>query len=275
MCTLVDDYFSDERYHLLSVCGLVNTHNAAGRMLLMNLANFNQFEREMIAERTRETLQHMKAQGIRLGPAPYGYEYATQLDDKGRRRLVPLASEQALIARFAAAKAAGNGFTKIARQLNAEGIAARLGGPWCGRVISVILQREGKHTVGPRKPYPPRVQLRYDKPTAAAKARAWRVEGLSLRQIGVRLRKEGLAPLRKGPWHPASVAELLRYRAQSDRTSAAQRAGELRAEGLSLREVGVRLAMEGHTPERGGIWHPAQVHALLASATAAESAGSL
>jgi DNA invertase Pin-like site-specific DNA recombinase len=46
---LVDDYFSDERYHLLSVCDRVNTHNAAGRMLLLNLANYNQFEREMIS----------------------------------------------------------------------------------------------------------------------------------------------------------------------------------------------------------------------------------
>src|SRR6185295_9263519 len=65
VCTLVEDYFSDERYHLLSLCGMVNTHSAAGRMVLMNLANFYQFERELISERTRDALQHMKAQGIR------------------------------------------------------------------------------------------------------------------------------------------------------------------------------------------------------------------
>jgi len=73
VCTLVSDYFTDERYHLLSVCGMINTHTAAGRMLVMNLANFNEFERAMISERTRDAMQHMKAQGIRLGPAPYGY----------------------------------------------------------------------------------------------------------------------------------------------------------------------------------------------------------
>src|SRR4051812_39565245 len=50
VCTLVSDYFIDENYHLLSVCGLVNTHSAAGRMLLMNLANYNEFERAMISE---------------------------------------------------------------------------------------------------------------------------------------------------------------------------------------------------------------------------------
>ena len=45
VCTLVADYFSDERFHLLSLCGMVNTHSAAGRMVLMNLANYAQFEK--------------------------------------------------------------------------------------------------------------------------------------------------------------------------------------------------------------------------------------
>jgi len=32
VCSLVEDYFSDERFHLLSLCGMANTHTAAGRM---------------------------------------------------------------------------------------------------------------------------------------------------------------------------------------------------------------------------------------------------
>ena len=48
VCTLVEEFSIDERHHLLSRCGMVNTHSAAGRMGLMNLANYNQFEREMI-----------------------------------------------------------------------------------------------------------------------------------------------------------------------------------------------------------------------------------
>ena len=39
VCTLVEELFSDEQNHLLSLCGTVNTHSAAGRMVLMNLAN--------------------------------------------------------------------------------------------------------------------------------------------------------------------------------------------------------------------------------------------
>jgi DNA invertase Pin-like site-specific DNA recombinase len=51
VCALVGDYFTEERYHLLSCCGMVNTHSAAGRMLMINLANFKnfyEFERAMI-----------------------------------------------------------------------------------------------------------------------------------------------------------------------------------------------------------------------------------
>ena len=44
-------------YHLLSCCGMVKTHSAAGRMLLMNLANYNEVARAMVSERTRATLQ--------------------------------------------------------------------------------------------------------------------------------------------------------------------------------------------------------------------------
>jgi DNA invertase Pin-like site-specific DNA recombinase len=273
VCTLVSDYFTDENHHLLSVCGLVNTHSAAGRMLLMNLANYNEFERAMISERTRETLQHLKAQGSRLGPAPYGYELSNQLDDNGRRMLVPLASEQEIIVRLAAAQAGGVGFNDIARQLNAEGIQARRGGKWTGRFASAILQREGKYKARPHKPYSPRVPLVHDKPAAAVRARELRAEKLSLRLIGLRLRKEGLVPLRGGQWHPASVAELLRYRDPGDRAGTAERALELRAQGLTLREVGVRLAMEGHMPDSGGTWYPARVSALLATARETASDG--
>ncbi|HAN92756.1 MAG TPA: recombinase, partial [Nitrospira sp.] len=52
LCQLIDKYFAHEQYHLLSLCGMVNTHSAAGRMMMLNLANYAQFERELIRERT-------------------------------------------------------------------------------------------------------------------------------------------------------------------------------------------------------------------------------
>lgn len=150
---------------------MVKTHSAAGRMLLMNLANYNEVARAMVSERTRATLQQMKAQGVPLGPAPYGYEPSNQLADKGRRVLAPLASIQEIIAWLTTAQADGVGFSDIARQLNADGIHARRGGERTGRFASAVLQCEGKHKVPLRKPYPPRVPLLFDKSAAAARAR--------------------------------------------------------------------------------------------------------
>jgi hypothetical protein len=115
------------------------------------------------------------------------------------------------------------------------------------------------------KEYAPRVPIIRDQAAAAARARALRAEGLSLRAIGVRLRKEGLYPPRARAWHAATVQHLLRYFGEPDLPDAARRAAELRNQGLSLSEVGLRLASEGHVPSRGGFWYPSLVSALLRS----------
>ena len=261
VCSLVEDYFTDERHHLLSVCGMVNTHSAAGRMLMMNLANFNQFEREMISERTRDALQHMKAQGIRLGPAPYGYALGTELDERGRRKLVPLPHEQEVIAKIKAMYAEKLSFTKITKRLNELGIPAKSGGRWVVSRVCTTLQREGAYRSRTNKMQGP---LRHDREAATEIALRLRAEGLSLNQIGARLRKERLTPLRGGKWHPAQVSQLLCKPA--DRDTAVRRACELRAQGMTLKEIGVRLTMEGFQREDGGVWYPSLVHGLILSA---------
>ena len=154
VCTLVDELFSDERTHLLSLCGMVNTHSAAGRMVLMNLANFCQFERELISERTRDALQHMKAQGIRLGPAHYGYTQGEKLDANGRRVLVPVESEQAVIAKMVALRAEGLSFNAIGMQLlqrTSDPAARRHLAPRASQPAST-----SRHYQRPRSHRPPR-----------------------------------------------------------------------------------------------------------------------
>lgn len=264
VCTLVDELFSDERNHLLSLCGMVNTHTAAGRMVLMNLANFCQFERELISERTRDALQHMKAQGIRLGPAHYGYTQGDQLDEHGRRVLVPIESEQAVIAKMVGLRAEGLSFSQVTQRLNNEGVPARRGGPWRLNGVRNALMHNGKHSARPTKRPGPRLPLRYDPDTATERATELRAQGLSYHAIGVQLRKERLTPLRGGIWYPAQVRQLLQAATTCDREATIRRAVELRAQGVQLREIGIRLATEGFRPPEGGLWHPSQVHALLA-----------
>ena len=261
VCSLVEELFSDERNHLLSLCGMVNTHTPAGRMLMMNLANYNQFEREMIAERTRDALQHMKAQGVRLGHAPYGYEYGKERDERGRRKLVPIPEEQEVIAKIKALHAEKLSFTKIARRLNELGIPAKRGGRWVVSRVCTTLQREGAYTARTNKMQGP---LRHDRETATEIALRLRAEGMSLNQIGIRLRKERLTPLRGGKWHAAQVAQLLRKPA--DRMTVVHRACELRAEGMTMKEIGIRLSMEGFQREDGRAWYPSLVHGLILSA---------
>ena len=273
VCTLVADYFSDERFHLLSLCGMVNTHSAAGRMVLMNLANYAQFEREMISERTRDALRHILAQGVRLGPAPYGYEFSNDVDADGRRLLVPLAHEQEVLRKIKGMRAEGLKLREIARRLNEAKIPARRDGVWRAQRLSIVLRRDGTKQVHPKKPSGPRMPLRHDREAATELARELRAQGLSFSQIGQRLRKDRLTPLRGGIWHPAQVSELLRTASRGDREAAARRAIELRAEGMQLREIGVRLVAEGILPKEGGIWHPAQVHALLAMEESADRGG--
>lgn len=48
---------------------------------------------------------------------------------------------------------------------------------------------------------------------------------------------------------------------------AARRARELRAEGLSLREVGRRLLYEGYLPEGGGQWTPLAISNMVLDAS--------
>lgn len=262
LCTLVEDYFAKDPYDLISVCGMINTHTAAGRLMMLNLANYAQYERELISERTREAMQHMKAQGIRLGVAPYGYRHSQQLDDKGRRILEPLAAEQAVISQVAAWHGEGHDFKQIARRLHAQGTLSRRGCPWTPSVLSKILEREGHHQRSRfhKTPSPPVVR---DKGRAAEAARTLRADSYSLREIGRRLRKQGFVPPRGGTWHAATVAELLTFRDKYDPASATDRALTLRAEGRSLREIAITLTAEGHRPPRGGIWHAATVGTLV------------
>ncbi len=267
LCMLVEEYFSKEQYDLISVCGMVNTHTAAGRLMMLNLANYAQYERELISERVREAMQHMKAQGVRLGVAPYGYRHSQQLDDKGRRILEPVEAEQEVIRLIATWHGEGRQLKIIASMLKEKGIPSRRGGEWAPSVISLMLEREGHHE---RKrfrktPSPPRV---CDKGRAAERARQLRGQGLSLREIGRRLSRAGLVPPRGGEWHAASVAELLTFRTEADPLGAAERARQLRDSGQSLRQIVAALTQEGHVPVRGGRWHPATVSTLLACSPA-------
>lgn len=97
----------------------LDTATPTGRLVLTMLAACAQFERDRIAERTREGLAEKRAMGVRLG------------------RPVVLAA--IVRARIAAERADGATLTAIADGLNADGTPTARGGRWHASTVRSVL----------------------------------------------------------------------------------------------------------------------------------------
>ncbi|MGQ9556905.1 MAG: recombinase family protein [Desulfurispora sp.] len=106
---------------LVSISQNIDTSTPVGRLLRNILADFAQFESEMIAERVRDNKLAAARRGRwNGGHIPYGYE----LQDK---QLVINPQEAPAIVLAFEMRAAGNGYLKIAKELTARGFAPRHG----------------------------------------------------------------------------------------------------------------------------------------------------
>lgn len=215
--TLCDTYFREgQPFSLLSVSDSIDTRSASGKLLLNVLMSVAQWEREAISERTQEAMDELKRQGVALGGAPFGWEYSQTPDANGRKTLVESPTEQAALRRICAMHRQGLPVLDIARKLEADGVKPR-GARWERPTLYRILERAGLLTL-PRRPKradgaPPakrKGQLTRDKREAVQRAHALRAEGLSLRQIADKLKKERILPARADVWHAAGVLDLLR-----------------------------------------------------------------
>jgi DNA invertase Pin-like site-specific DNA recombinase len=135
--TLIEQQFSDKRgKQLFSVADSIDTRTAAGRIVLNLLVTISQWEREVIAERTRDTLQHKIAKGERCGKIRYGFDLA----DDGAT-LTPNAQEQEAISFMRSLRAEGEAYMGIASKLNERGIPTKEGGKWIWTSVKRILSR--------------------------------------------------------------------------------------------------------------------------------------
>lgn len=98
----------------------IDTSSAAGEMIANSVANFAQFERRLIGQRTREALSVRKAQGARLG----------------RPRTLP----EAVVRRIQRQRETGATLNTIAQALNADGVATAQGGrQWYPATVRKVL----------------------------------------------------------------------------------------------------------------------------------------
>jgi DNA invertase Pin-like site-specific DNA recombinase len=110
----------------LVACDLgVDTTTPAGEAMANVMATFAQLERRMIGARTKDALAVKRAQGVRLG------------------RPATLPAE--VVDRIVAEKAAGSGWSAIARGLNADGVPTAQGGrEWYPATVKYVAEAEAR-----------------------------------------------------------------------------------------------------------------------------------
>jgi len=146
---LVEEYFTEGRWNLLSVGEQIDTRTATGRLVLNILASVSQWEREAIGERTAAAMRHKASLGEYTGgEVPYGFrlgpEESVGRDREGRerviRRLVKDDHEALVVELVQALHENGESLHGIARALGARGARARSGRSFGAEQIKRMLQ---------------------------------------------------------------------------------------------------------------------------------------
>lgn len=131
----IGELVAKKQADLVSLSEQVDTTTAAGRMMFQVMAVLAEFERNLVAERTSNSLQHKKHTRRKYtNKTPYGFE---AIDG----RLVEVAKEAAVVAEIQAARASGMTLQAIANDLNGRDIPTKTGKQWQPATIHLLLKR--------------------------------------------------------------------------------------------------------------------------------------
>jgi len=123
--------------HLVDLGGqAVDTSTAMGRFFLTIMAGVAEMERNLIRERTKAAMAHMKTHKQRVGAIPYGYTLGP--DDK---TLLPHPEEQVVVRLARQHHARGMSLRKISRALTENDMHSRTGKPFAASQIKRMLLR--------------------------------------------------------------------------------------------------------------------------------------
>lgn len=134
---------------LVSLSESIDTTSAAGRFFFTVLAALAQFERELVVERTREAMAHMRTQKKRISRwIPYGFRLAEDGES-----LIDAPDELRLIKMVAGLRTAtGMSYTRLAAQMRALGAKPTRGEEWTGPMVQTMLRTYRKHNGGALRP---------------------------------------------------------------------------------------------------------------------------
>jgi DNA invertase Pin-like site-specific DNA recombinase len=132
----IAERLSKANANLVSVSEKLDTSSAAGKMIFRLLAVMAEFEKDVVAERTKAALAHKKSKGERVGKVPVGFDLGAD-----GVTLVPNEYQQEAIGLIRQLRQLGLSMREIAAELNARGIQAKHGGQWQHTTVQRILKR--------------------------------------------------------------------------------------------------------------------------------------
>lgn len=118
---------------LVSLVEQLDTTTPAGRVIFRVLAAFAEFERDQLAERTRQAMQHLRSQGRVVGSIPHGYQ-------RDGERLVEHDVEQRIVAMAGELRGQGLSLRAIADELAKRGAFNRAGRPFQPESVRALLR---------------------------------------------------------------------------------------------------------------------------------------
>ncbi len=133
----ISDRLAKSGADLVSLSEKIDTTSATGKMVFRLLAVLAEFERDLVSERTRSAMGHLRSQGKRIsGRLPFGYSLARNGID-----LVSHPKEQRAIKIMQALRAQGCSLREIASALTTKGIHSKTRTAWTAEVIRGILRK--------------------------------------------------------------------------------------------------------------------------------------
>ena len=110
-----------------------DTTTANGKLVLNILGSVAQWERDIIAERTKDALAHKRDNLEVYSPLPLGYD----ADEDGR--LIENGKELAIVKKISSLRKMGLSYQKIADRLNKSGVPTKKGAMWHRVTVSKIV----------------------------------------------------------------------------------------------------------------------------------------